>query len=499
VTTVLAYDFGTTSLKAAVVEHGGRLLAEANAGYPILQPRPGWAEQNPALLWQKAGEVGRLALDRARLTADGVDSIVFVAPWKGIVPLSATGEVLADAIIWMDGRAAEQAATLNERAGFFVGTGQEYWPRLMWLKENRPHVWAEARWILGLNSYLKWRATGVVATEPSDDFVTAPRGEDDGRHATILAAAGLDGELHRFPPQHAATDIVGLLTAEAAGHLGLRPGIPVLGGFGDIPAITVGTGPVASGAAHIYFGTSSWLLSVLAPGERLDAPLTVRIDAEHDAAVFPLQTGCLAYDWIVEQLYGAEKAHLHDEIQDLVNAQVAEVPPGSANLLATHWLNGELPPLSKNAKGTFINLTTQHDRRHMVRAVMESLCYTHRGSLDRLERQTGVHLAEITVVGGGATSDVWMQMLADVIDRDVVVPANPRATGVIGAQWCSAVGLGDAAGFEDARVLDPEQRPARRFTPQPAHRAVYDRMFALHGRIFPALKDLFDDLNGPAS
>ncbi|MFB2596982.1 FGGY-family carbohydrate kinase [Herbiconiux sp. P17] len=495
-TTVLAYDFGTTSLKAAVVEHGGRLLADANAGYPIVQPHPGWAEQNPALLWQKAGEVGRTALERAGRTGHDIDSVVFVAPWKGVVPVSEAGEVLADAIIWMDGRAAEQAAALNERAGFFVGTGQEYWPRLMWLKQHRPAVWAKARWILGLNSYLKWRATGVVVTEPSDDFISAPPVDDGGRHAAILAAAGLSGDLHRFPPQRAATEVAGALTAGAAADLGLRAGIPVFGGFGDIPAITVGTGPVASGAAHIYFGTSSWLLSVLAPGRRLDAPLTVRIDAEHDAAVFPLQTGCLAYDWIVEQLYGAEKAHLNDEIQDFVNAQVAEVPPGSGNLLATHWLNGELPPLSKNAKGTFINLTTQHDRRHMVRAVMESLCYTHRGSLERLEQQTGEHLAEITVVGGGATSEVWMQMLADVIDRVVVVPANPRATGVIGAHWCSVVGLGEAAGFASVLRSEPS---ARRFAPQPANRAAYDRMFALHDRIFPALKDLFDDLNGPAS
>jgi xylulokinase len=440
--------------------------------------------------------VGRLALERARLTPDGIDSIVFVAPWKGIVPVSAAGEVLADAIIWMDGRAADQAAALNDRAGFFVGTGQEYWPRLMWLKQNRPEVWADARWLLGLNSYLKWRATGVLATEPSDDFITPPPIDDGGRHAAILAAAGLTGDLHRFPAQRAATEIVGTLTTEAAADLGLRAGLPVLGGFGDIPAITVGTGPVASGAAHIYFGTSSWLLSVLAPGERLDAPLTVRIDGDHDAAVFPLQTGCLAYDWIVEQLYGAEKAHLNDEIQDFVNAQVAEVPPGAENLLATHWLNGELPPLSKNAKGTFINLTSRHDRRHMVRAVMESLCYTHRGSLERLEQQTGVHLAEITVVGGGATSAVWMQMLADVIDRVVLVPSNPRATGVIGAHYCSVVGLGDALDFAS---LDRSSQLVRRYTPQPENRATYDRMNSLHGRIFPALKDLFDDLNGSTS
>jgi xylulokinase len=495
-TLVMAYDFGTTSLKAAVLEHGGRILADANASYPISQPHPGWAEQNPALLWERAREVGRVALDRAGLGAADIGAVVFVAPWKGIIPVSAEGEVLADAIIWMDGRATRQAAALNDRLGRFAGTGQEYWPRLMWLKEHRPEVWDAARWILGLNSYLKWRATGAVVTEPSDDFVHAAPGAATTELSAVLEAAGLIDDLHRFPPQRPASAVAGLLTEIAAEHLGLLPGIPVLGGFGDIPAITVGTGPVVPGAAHLYFGTSSWLLSVLAPGRHLDAPLTVRLDETHDAAVFPLQTGCLAYDWIVEQLYGTEKAHLHDEIQDLVNGQVAEVPAGSENLLATHWLNGELPPLSKNAKGTFINLTTRHDRRHMVRAVMESLCYTHRSWLDELERQTGEHLAEITVVGGGATSDVWMQMLADVLDRVVVVPANPRSTGVIGAQFCSAVALGEVSGFDAPRT---PAEGARRFAPQAANRAVYDRMSSLHGRIFPALRELFDDLNGPTA
>lgn len=493
-TTVMAYDFGTTSLKAAIIEHGGHILGEANANYPIVQRYPGWAEQDPALLWQAAADVGRVALGRAALDPATITSIVFVAPWKGIIPVSKNGEVLTNAIIWMDSRAREQAERLNEEAGRFIGTGQEYWPRLMWLKQNKPEIWERARWIMGINTYLKWRATDLVATEPSDDFIGGSPGEETDRLRTVIAAAGLSADVDKFPQAQPASGIVGPLTAEAAAHLGLPVGIHVLGGFGDIPAITVGVGPVVPGAAHIYLGTSSWVVSVLGPGARLDAPLTIRIDDKNEAAVFPLQTGCLAYDWIVERLYAAEKAHLNETIQDFVNAQVNEVPAGSGNLLATHWLNGELPPLSKNAKGTFINLTTHHDRRHMVRAVMESICYTHRGSLERLEEQTGTRLVTITVVGGGATSVVWMQMLADVLDRAVAVPENPRSTGVLGAAACSFIAFGEVDGFS---ATSHSSANSHTFLPRPENRAQYDRMYALHRRIFPALRELFDDLNTP--
>lgn len=488
----MAYDFGTTSLKVAVIEHGGRIIADANAGYSISQPRPGWVEQDPSHLWETAAKTGRTALQRAQLTASDVDSIVFVAPWKAIIPVAAEGALLGNAMIWMDSRAEQQAATLNERTGQFVGTGQEYWPRLMWLKEKRPETWSAARWIMGMNTYLKWRATGNIVTEPSDDFIASTGVEGPARREAIIDAAGLSHDLGKFPPQEPAEAIAGELTTAAAEDLGLRPGIPVFGGFGDISAITIGIGPVEPGAAHIYFGTSSWLLSVLPPGREVDSPLTVKIDQTYDAAVFPLQTGCLGYDWIVEKLYGAEKAHLHDDIQNFVNGEVDQVAAGSENLLATHWLNGELPPLSMSARGTFINLHTHHDRRHMVRAVMESLCYTHRASLDRLERQTGNHITEIIVVGGGATSTVWMQMLADVIDRTVVVPENPRSTGAIGAHYCSVVGMGEMSNFA------AHNRPltnTRRFQPQAENRQTYDRMYGLHSRIYPALHDLFTDLN----
>jgi len=490
---VMAYDFGTTSVKAALFDERGRIIAHANEALPLFQRRPGWAEQDPRSLWEAGGRAGRRVLEGAEIRPDAIGSVVFVAPWKAIIPVDGRRNVLRDAMIWMDSRATAQAERLNRRAGRFVGTGQEYWPRLMWLKENEPEVWQSSRWIMGLTTYLKWMATGVVATEPSDDFIRSGRSSLHRRFQEIVAAAELADDVGKFPRSTAADEIAGYVTDAAAAHLGLRAGIPVYGGFGDLPAITTGANALVPGATHIYFGTSSWFACVVEPDDGIESPLRVTLDQRYDGAVYPLQTGCLAFDWIVDQVYRLEKERMRDAFLDFVNAQVAEIAPGSEDLLATHWLIGELPPLSKNAKGVYINLTPGHDRRHMVRAMMESICYSHRMSIERFESQANRRLDQIVVVGGGASSPVWMQMLADVLQRTVLVPEEPRLVGAVGAYRCTR-GINGTSPTPQADNPPPQPRSYR---PDPENRAVYDRLHRIYGKIHAALIDVFESLNGP--
>lgn len=491
---VIAYDFGTTSVKAALFDATGRIVAHANEGLPLFQRRPGWAEQDPRLLWKAGGSAGRRVLEQSAIQPEAIGSVVFVAPWKAIIPVDDHRNVLKDAMIWMDSRATAQAEILNQGAGHFIGTGQEYWPRLMWLKEHEPEIWQASRWIMGLTTYLKWMATDAVATEPSDDFIRSDRPSLHRRFQKILTAADLVGDIDKFPPSKAANEVVGHLTQAAAAHLGLQSGIPVYGGFGDLPAITAGAGPLVPGATHIYFGTSSWFACVVEPEDGIETPLRFTLDHRYDGAVYPLQTGCLAFDWIVDQVYRVEKDQLGSAFLDYVNAQVAEVAPGSESLLATHWLIGELPPLSKSAKGVYINLTPGHDRRHMVRAMMESICYSHRASIERFELQAHRRLDEIVVVGGGASSPVWMQMLADVLGRTVLVPEAPRLAGAVGAYLCTR-GL-------DGRSLAPEADSpppqSTKYLPIPENSIVYDRLHGIYGKIHAALIDIFQSLNQPA-
>ncbi len=491
---IIAFDCGTTSMKAAAFDPSGRVVASVDASYRVTHAHPGWAEQDPDQLWSVLCQASQRLLAGGQVTSRQVVAVCFVAPWKDIIAVDDHGQVLHPSIIWMDGRAGAQSAALNARLGRFVGTGQEYWPRLMWLKQHRPQIWSRTRHMMGLNTYFKWRATGQVSTEPSDDFIHGSTPPRAAVTSEILAAAGLDEDRHLFPHPAPATDIVGRLRPDAAQLLGLQPGTPVIGGFGDIPAIAVGAGRAGVGQCHIYLGTSSWFLHVAQADSGLEAPLTATLTGSTEGLVYPLQTGCLARDWIIEQTYATERDTLGTGIHALIDEQVAQVPAGAANLLATHWLLGELPPLSKQVRGMYLNLTPSHDRRHLVRAMLEAISYSHRLSIDTHTHATGQRLTCVRAVGGGATSAVWMQILADVLQLHVEVPSDPRLAGAKGAFACAAVGLGM---LPDLVSVDDTGGHVRTFEPNTEHAPTYDRLYGAYTRLHDAVAPIFHLLEPP--
>ncbi len=490
---ILAYDCGTTALKTVLIKMDGTVMGDSKADNPLIQLYPGWAEQDPETLWDCVCTTTKDILQTYKIAPKKVAGLVFVAHWKNIIPVDKDGAVLRNSLIWMDARANEQAARLNEAAGFFVGTGQEYWPRLMWVKEKEPALWKQADKIMGLNTYFKWRATDEFVTEPSDDLIHSFNPKMQSYYDKVIDAAGLSEDLHKFPKLMQATDKVGGLTSKAAKELGLAEGTPVFGGFGDLPAITVGTGCCQKNMVHAYFGTSSWLVDILDERKEDYAPQYFTFNHEYEGALFALQTGCFAYEWAIDQFYHEERKRLGDSVFGFVERELETIPAGSEHLIATHWLTGELPPLAKNAKALFMNITSSHDRRHMVHAVMESICYTHRSYLEMYEEKRGQKISSIRVVGGGAASDLWMQMLADILKVTVEVPESPRYTGTIGAYYCAMVGLGQ---LKDYNAIYDAVRIQKSFVPRPENEKIYDKLFHVYKKLFPALKDLYSELNG---
>ena len=223
------------------------------------------------------------------------------------------------------------------------------------------------------------------------------------------------------------------------------------------------------------------------------APQYFTFSQEFEGALFALQTGCYAYDWAISQFYHEERNILGSDIFEFVDRQLADIPAGSGNLVATHWLTGELPPLAKNAKALFLNITSAHDRRHMVHAVMESICYTHRSYLQTYEEKTGRKLTCIRVVGGGAGSSMWMQMLADVLQIKVEVPESPRCTGAIGAYYCAMVGLGLLENYD---AIYDKVRIGQTFIPKKENAEIYEKLYNVYRKLFPVLKDLYSEMYG---
>lgn len=179
---------------------------------------------------------------------------------------------------------------------------------------------------MGLNTYFKWKTTGQIATEPSDDFFHSCNPSIQSDYDKIIHAAGLDEDLDKFPPMKLATEEVGKVTIQAAEEMGLVQGIPVFGGFGDLPAITIGTGCCQENMVHIYFGTSSWLVDIIRNREDIEAPQYFTFNSQYEGGLFALQTGCFAFDWAVEQFYHSERQILGGEVFDFVNKDIAGIP-----------------------------------------------------------------------------------------------------------------------------------------------------------------------------
>lgn len=487
---IMAYDLGTSGVKGAVVDLEGGVVATATEGYPLYTPAPGYAEQDGELYWQAVCKVTVAVLAKSGVLAEEIAGVAFGTLWKGIIPVDKQGRVLHNSIIWLDARAGDQAARLNARFGEGLFSGSDYWPKLLWLKENRPDVVEQAEMIFEVNSFLKWKATGAAAMDASNSYVRSNDPEIDALFGDILDFCGISRA--KFPPLCKSTDLVGRVSERGAAELGLVPGIPVFGGNNDIQAITVGAGCSEIGGVHMYFGSSGWTGYTIPhmPREIYISPM----DAQKDVFIFGSQAIGLSFNWAVNRFYAAERQQMGDDVFAFVDREIESIPAGSEGVLATPWFYGERPPLfGSEARGNFLNLSGLHDRRHMTRAIMEGVCYQLRmGQEYNAEHRGLVRPAVINVIGGGACSDPWMQMLSDIMNIPVRVPAATRHAGAVGTAYSALIGLGIVSDYaEAARRL----RIERTYEPISENVKVYEKTFQVFKGLFAALRPTFEQMN----
>jgi len=320
-----------------------------------------------------------------------------------------------------------------------------------------------------------------MAVDMTNHFTKSFSSSTQGLYNMILKIAKVDPAL--FPKIILPTDQVGGVTKKAAQELGLLEGTPVFGGCGDIPAIAVGSGCSEPGDTHAYLGSSGWFSSTVHCKEAFLS--TSPFSIEYDLLLFGFQAIGLAFDWAIHQFYAAECESMGAAVYDFVEKECASIAPGSDGLLSTHWLYGERPPFfSDRARGAFININHTHTRAHMVNAVMESVCYSMRLSLDALRKGTRREVNALRAVGGCATSNHWMQMLADVLGIVVEVPRNPRHAGAVGAAYCALIGLGLCSDFNEAKARIVIEK---RYQPSPDTSAAYHKASHAYRLAFHAL------------
>ncbi|MBQ9079589.1 MAG: carbohydrate kinase [Clostridia bacterium] len=487
---ILAYDLGTSGVKGAIVTLGGEVVDTATADYPLYTPVPGHAEQDPVKYWEGVCEVTRLVLGKAGISPDTVAGIAIGTLWKGIIPVDSEGNVLHNSIIWLDARAADQAERLNARFGADIFSAADYWPKLMWLRENRPDVIERAEVIFEVNSYLKWRMTGEAAMDISNSYVRSPDPALEQKYRDILDF--IDIPEAKFPPVVNAETLVGHVTEYAAEEMGLVAGIPVFAGNNDIQAITVGAGCSDIGGVHMYFGSSGWIGYTI-PHQSKEIYVS-GFDRDRDITIYGMQAIGLSFNWAVKKLYAAEYESMGGKVFAFVDKDIADIPAGSEGVFATPWFYGERPPMfSHEARGNFLNLGPGHDRRHMTHAVMEGVCYQLKmGSLYNYRIKGFPRPEVISVIGGGSCSDIWMQMLADVMNTPVRVPAATRHAGAVGTAYSALIGLGICSDYAEAAK---RVRIERTFEPIPANVKTYEAGFKVFEKLYAALEPMFMQTN----
>lgn len=503
---LIGIDLGTSGTKTVLFDEFGKAVASSTVEYPLYYPENGWAEQEPADWWNACVKTLKSVFAESGVSAKDVAGIGFSGQMHGLVMLDENGDVLRKSIIWCDGRTARECDEINELVGaarlveitanmaltsFTAGN-------ILWVRNNEPELYKRCRHILLPKDYLRYKLTGRLGAEAADasgmNLLDINTRSWSGE---VLSKLGIDPEL--LPEVRESADLAGEITAEAAAATGLLEGTPVVYGAGDNAAAAVGTGVVDNGKAFITLGTSGVLYahsdSVLIDKAGRVNTFCAAVPGANTVFGCTMAAG-MSLQWLRNNFFLPEMKVAEGLGQDpynIMTAQAARVPIGANRLIFLPYLMGERSPiLDPNARGVFFGLTTIHSKYDMLRSVLEGVIYSQRQLLDVL-RDMGVTFSEIYATGGGGSSPVWRQMIADVLELPVVTIQN-REGPALGAAILAGVGTGLYTSVSDAckNIIktNPAQEPIKENSTQ------YADFYKLYCELYPAMKEGFGRLAG---
>ncbi len=500
---VIAHDVGTSSVKAALIDIEGNIIASSEKEYGFTYPNPGWVEQNPEDYWKAIVESTKSIINFSKVKSAEIIGMVFTTQAMGIIPIDNQNNILYNNITWVDGRSEKQAKKLMRR---FLGrkvfksivgielTGKDVIPKLMWLKETHPDLYKKTEYFLDVNGYLKFKATGKKVAEWSGACSYAFNLKKKDWERIFFKLAGIDTS--KLPPLVRSVDEVGGLTSEAAKEMGLDPGLSVFGGCDDTQSAAIGTGAIGEGAGHIYLGTSAWVgvMTEKAPKFKNAAVCLQSADPEKNLVVGITESAGANLEWLIERFYSMEKNSIKgNSVYDLLDMEAVEIPPGSDHLIFTPWLLGERCPVSTTTtRGTIYNLSLEHKRGHFVRALSEGIAYNLRWIIENFEKDFKFKIPSLRITGGGSQNDHWMQIFADVTKRKIVTTNQPKMAGAIGAAMCAFVGAGK---FKDFRAVQNMVGKNKVFLTNPENHQVYDKLFMEYKSLYSSLKKTYENSN----
>ncbi|MBL8165184.1 MAG: carbohydrate kinase [Anaerolineae bacterium] len=498
---LLGIDAGTSLIKAAVFTLVGEEVGSAERETPVISPYIGWAESDMGAVWQAARAVIPEALANAGVSGDAVAALGVTGQMVGAWLIDGDGQPVRRAILWCDGRAqglidrlsAEQPgflSTIFDSSGSAMQQGCTL-PVLRWLLEHEPETLARARHVLCCKDWLVYNLTGTIQLDPAEVSVMPGSTRDRDLSEAMIDLFGLRGLRSLFPDTRPAENIAGGLLPGVAQALGMRAGIPVAVGTGDVLATVIGAGVVTPGTAVSLLGTN--YLNCLVTAEPIFEPRDVGVmfcpPAGGWLRAMLNVSGTTSLDWLIEQFFAAEwaeagsNAALFAKLEQMAKASGL----GARGVLYLPYLSAQgitAPVYEPNARAEFYGLSLEHTRADMLRAVYEGLALSIRDGYACIPAQ----INEIRLTGGTARSDFFCQLVADATGKRVTRPQASQF-GARGAALLAAVGIGVYASISDAVERTP--LPAQTFAPNPANAAQYDVVYARYVKLRTALMNVW--------
>ncbi len=527
---ILAIDLGNGGPKVAVVSREGDVLRTALRPVHLQVGLDGEATQDATEWWSGLLEAAREAIDAVDADRDALHAIAITGQWGSSVPVGAGGQPVGPVVLWADTRARDLVGGIiggplsvggyapqkvlpfiRLTGGAPSPSGADPTGHSMLLQARFADVYAKTKVILEPVDYLGLRFTGRAAATPAsmtaawltDNRIGAPLGYVDA----LVARTRRDPR--RLPELIPTGSVLGELLPEVARELGVSPGAPVVCGVPDLHAAVVGSGAVAPFESHIAISTTSWV-GARVPFKRTDIFHQIAtvpgLDPAHPIVANNQETGGAALQWLREQIVGASDGLLGGgsgigadgaapevlapSFDDLV-ALAGRAPAGCEGVLFMPWLNGERSPIEdKVARAGWLNLSLRTNRAILVRSVLEGVAYNSRWLFEAYEKYLKRPVPRVRILGGGAQSDLWCQIYADVLGRPVEQVTDPRHAQLRGVALWARVCLGELT-LDDVPALAPA---AATFSPSSDAR-VYAASYAEYRKLYGNLKGLYHRLN----
>ncbi|MCC9608874.1 xylulokinase [Blastopirellula sp. JC732] len=500
----LGIDIGTSGTKTIAIREGGEILAESSATYPLHHPKPMWSEQDPDDWWNAVVKTVRRVVKEAKARPGDVKAIGLSGQMHGSVFLDKEDKVIRPALLWNDQRTVAECAEIEERAGGrsklikMVAnpalTGFTA-PKILWLRNNEPRNFARLAKVLLPKDEIRRRLTGEYATEVSDasGMLLLDVAKRDWSKQ-LLSKLELDESL--LGKVYESEEVTGKLTADAAKLLGLTTDCVVVGGAGDCAANAVGNGVVKQGVLASSLGTSGVMFVhsdevAIDPEGRLHTFCHAVRGKWHMMGVTLCAAGTL--EWFVQRLCAdLRNGRGKQDPYTILNAEAADIAPGSQGLFTLPYLAGERTPhADPNARGCFIGLTLSHTRGHITRSIMEGVAYSLRDSLEIIS-DLGVPVRQIRAGGGGAKSPLWRQIQADVFGKKVVT-INAEQGPAYGVALLAATGAGAYKNIQEACAATIQVVSETSVDRKAAK--IYNEAFPVYQGLYKSLKNDFQRIS----